>query len=170
MPCSIRRFRKTIISLLAFVISSVAVVAQSSGGIRVISESAIPYAGFLSKANFDQRFPGQIKAGPSALDTGWYVIYQHESLSYYFGPILLESTGEDYLAQLTNTVEGAVQQRPTIMDYRLELSYEPTTSDSETSDSDSSDSESGESGYGSPPPPPPPSLDIWSLVRSVFGF
>ena len=151
--------------LLALMISSVTVAAQSSAGIRVISESAIPYAGFLSQAKFDQRFPGQMKAGPGDLDTGWYVIYEHESLSYYFGPILLESTGEDYLAQLTKTVEGAVQQRPTIMDYRLELSYEPTTSDSETSDSESSGSESG---YGSPPPPP--SFDIWSLVRSVFGF
>ncbi len=159
MQCSLRRLYRTTIGLLVFVISSVAVSAQSSSGIRVISESAIPYAGFLSKANFDQRFPGQMKAGPGDLDTGWYVIYEHESLSYYFGPILLESTGQDYLAQLTQTVEAAVQQRPTITDYRLELSFEPSAS---------SESESNESGYGSPPPPPPSSF--WSLIRSIFGI
>lgn len=151
--------------LLCFATASL--FAQSASGIRVMEESAISYAGFLSKASFDQRFPGEMKSGPADLDSGWYVIYEHESLSYYFGPILLESTGQDYLAQLTQTVEKVVQQRPTITDYRLELSFEP----SETSSAASSESsEESESNYGSPPPPPPQSFDIWSLVRSVFGF
>lgn len=131
--------------------------------IRVIEESAISYTGFLSKARFDQRFPGQIKSGPAELDSGWYVIYEHESLSYYFGPILLESTGQDYLAQLTQTVEAAVQQRPLITDYRLELSFEPTTSGSQEGGSEQSDSE----GNGGSPPPPPSSF--WILLRSIFG-
>ncbi|MFQ3226511.1 MAG: hypothetical protein ACI8Z5_002783 [Lentimonas sp.] len=154
-------------ALLLFVVllSPVSVFAQSAAGIRVIEESAIPYAGFLSEANFNQRFPGKMKSAPAELDSGWYVIYEHESLSYYFGPILLESTGKDYLGQLTQTVEAAVQERPTITDYRLELSFEP--SESSTSESQSED-ESAESGYGSPPPPP--STDIWSLIRSIFGI
>ena len=153
--------------LLVVLLSPADVCAQSASGTRVIEESAIPYAGFLSKANFDQRFPGQMKTIPADLDSGWYVIYEHESLNYYFGPILLESTGKDYLEQLTQTVDAAVQQRPTITDYRLELSFEPSTSASEGSESDSS--ESAESGYGSPPPPPP-STDIWRLIRSIFGI
>jgi len=143
--------------------------AQSAAGIRVIEESAIPYAGFLSKANFDQRFPGQMKSNPADLDSGWYVIYEHAQLNYYFGPILLESTGQDYLEQLTETVEAAVQQRPTITDYRLELSFEPSTAPSASENSES-DSENSESGYGSPPPPPPPATNIWSLIRSIFGI
>lgn len=170
MHCSIFRLYRTFIALIAFAICSAALCAQSSGGIRVISESAIPYAGFLSKANFDQRFPGEMKPGPGDLDTGWYVIYEHESLSYYFGPILLESTGEDYLAQLTRTVESAVQQRPTITDYRLELSYEPSESSSRESSRGSEANESSQSGSSSPPPTQTPSLDIWSLVRGIFGF
>ncbi len=159
---------RTSLWAVLFCFAASSLFAQGASGIRVIEESAIPYAGFLLKARFDQRFPGQIKSGPAELDSGWYVIYEHESLSYYFGPILLESTGQDYLAQLTQTVEAAVKQRPTITDYRLELSFEPTTSGSEASESENS--ESRESGYGSPPPPPPPSFDIWSFVRSVFGF
>ncbi|CAA6676802.1 MULTISPECIES: hypothetical protein [unclassified Lentimonas] len=154
--------------LLVVLVSPVAVHAQSSSGIRVIEESAIPYAGFLSRANFDQRFPGQMKSGPADLDSGWYVIYEHESLSYYFGPILLESTGQDYLEQLRKTVDAAVQQRPTITDYRLELSFEPSASASQGSENDS-DSEDPDSDYGSPPPPEP-STDIWTLIRGVFGF
>ena len=149
--------------ILVLLIGSVECVAQSVAGIRVIEESAISYTGFLSKARFDQRFPGQIKSGPAELDSGWYVIYEHESLSYYFGPILLESTGQDYLAQLTQTVDAAVQQRPSITDYRLELSFEPTTSGSQEGGSEQSDSE----GNGGSPPPPPSSF--WILLRSIFG-
>ena len=110
---------RTSLWVVLFCCAASSLLAQSASEIRVIEESAIPYAGFLSKANFDQRFPGQTKPSPADLDSGWYVIYEHESLSYYFGPILLESTGKDYFAQLTQTVEAAVQQRPTITDYRL---------------------------------------------------
>ena len=156
--------------LLLLLVGSVRADAQGSSGIRVIEESAIPYAGFLSKANFDQRFTGQMKSGPADLDSGWYVIYEHESLNYYFGPILLESTGKDYLEQLTETVEAAVQQRPTIADYRLELSFEPSAASSASDGSESeSDSENSESGYGSPPPPAP-SSSIWTLIRGIFGI
>ena len=156
--------------LLLLLLGSVSGIAQSSSGIRVIEESAIPYAGFLSKAEFDQRFPGEMKAGPADLDSGWYVIYEHESLNYYFGPILLESTGKDYLEQLTETVEAAVLQRPTIADYRLELSFEPSAASSASDGSESeSDSENSESGYGSPPPPAP-SSSIWTLIRGIFGI
>jgi len=149
--------------ILVLLIGSVECVARSVSEIRVIEESAISYTGFLSKARFDQRFPGQIKSGPAELDSGWYVIYEHESLSYYFGPILLESTGQDYLAQLTQTVDAAVQQRPSITDYRLELSFEPTTSGSQEGGSEQSDSE----GNGGSPPPTPSSF--WILLRSIFG-
>jgi hypothetical protein len=155
--------------ILVLLIGSANGVAQSVSEVRVIEESAISYTGFLSKARFDQRFPGQIKAGTADLYSGWYVIYKHESLSYYFGPILLESTGQDYLEQLTQTVEAAVQQRPSITDYRLELSFEPSTSAGEGSESESSESEDSERGYDSPPPPQPPS-NIWSLMRSIFGI
>jgi hypothetical protein len=159
--------------LLVLLIGSANGVAQSVSEVRVIEESAISYTRFLSKARFDQRFPGQIKAGTADLYSGWYVIYKHESLSYYFGPILLESTGQDYLEQLTQTVEAAVQQRPSITDYRLELSFEPSEASSTEGAESSGSSAESEGNDGSPPPPPPPpppSFDIWSLVRSVFGF
>jgi hypothetical protein len=92
------------------------------------------------------------------------VIYEHAQLSYYFGPILLQSTGEDYLAQLTKTVEAAVLQRPTIIDYRLELSYEPSQT------TQSAEAETSENSRPSDSPPPSPPSSIWTLLRSVFGF
>ena len=131
--------------------------------IRVIDEAAIPLAGFLSKVDFDQRYPGDLLDHPSKLDTGWYVIYEHESLSYYFGPILLESIGNDYFDQLSEIIELAVIQRPSIQDYRFELSYEPNAS--------SSESKSTEPSTQNPlPPQAPPKPSFWSFVKKVFGF
>lgn len=133
----------------------------ASAEIRVLKETAIPFTGFLSKADFDQRFPGKRLAGPAELDAGWYVIYEHAALSYYFGPILLESTGRDYLERLTGIVEAAVDQRPSITDYRLELTYEPSTPP------DGATSPRVES---PPPPPPPPPPSIWGFFRRLFGL
>ena len=135
---------------------------------RVIEAGAIPFTAFLSKADFDQRYPGQELTDLSQLDPGWYVIYQHESLSYYFGPVLLESTGQDYLTHLTQTVENAVAQRPSIQDYRLELSYEPSHSNT-PADAAAPDASNREPGAGpAGPPPPPPS--IWTFFRRLFGL
>ncbi|TVP75929.1 MAG: hypothetical protein EA353_12950 [Puniceicoccaceae bacterium] len=137
--------------------------------IRVIEEAAIPLTHFLTKADFDQRFPGELIDDPADLNTGWYVIYQHESLNYYFGPILLESIGQDYLAQLRETVEAAVSRRPSIQDYRLELSFEPST----PSSAGSTQSEPPADEVSRPsslPPQPEPKPSFWSRVKRVFGF
>jgi hypothetical protein len=131
--------------------------------IRVIDETAIPFAGFLANVDFDQRYPGELFDDPAKLDAGWYVIYEHESLNYYFGPILLESIGKDYLDQLSETVEAAVTQRPSIQNYRLELSYEPSASTYE--------SKSTEPSTQNPlPPQTPPKPSFWSFVKKVFGY
>ena len=96
-------------------------------------------------------------------DDGWYVIYAHESLNYYFGPILLESIGKDYLDQLSETVEAAVTQRPSIQNYRLELSYEPNAS--------SYDRNNNEPSTQNPlPPQTPPTPSFWSFVKKIFGY
>lgn len=144
-------------------------LSSAHGQIRVIEEEAIPFTRFLSKADFDQRYPGTILDGPSKLDTGWYVIYEHESLSYYFGPILLESTGQDYFEQLEATVGEAVDQRPTIEGYRLELSFEPNaSSSSSTAPTNPPTEESPASSAGTPQPAPKSS--IFDVIKRWFGF
>ena len=131
--------------------------------IRVINEAAIPFAGFLSKVDFDQRYPGDLFDDSAKIDTGWYVIYEHESLNYYFGPILLESIGKDYLDQLSEIVEVAVMQRPSIQDYRLELSYEPSASSFESKNTQPSTQDPL-------PPQAPPKPSFWSFVKKLFGY
>src|SRR5690606_35030416 len=102
----------------------------------------------------------------SELDPGWYVIYEHDSLVYCFGPILLESTGKDYLEQLTGIVEAAVAQRPGITGYQLKLSYEPLAASARRP----SNAEPATPPPSAPPPAPPPQPSIWTFFKRLFGF
>ena len=157
---AVRSFGRGQVFMLLFLVLPALLQARP---IRVINEAAIPFAGFLSKVDFDQRYPGDLFDDPAKLDSGWYVIYEHESLNYYFGPILLESIGKDYLDQLSEIVEVAVMQRPSIQDYRLELSYEPNAS--------SFESKSTEPSTQDPLPPQAPSKpSFWSIVKKLFGY
>ena len=157
---AVRSFGREQVFALLFLVLPALLQARP---IRVINEAAIPFAGFLSKVDFDQRYPGYLFDDSAKIDTGWYVIYEHESLNYYFGPILLESIGKDYLDQLSETVEAAVTQRPSIKNYRLELSYEPNAS--------SIESKSTESSTQDPLPPQAPlKPSFWSFVKKLFGY
>lgn len=143
-------------------VSSLGLRAQAAESIRVIEATAIPYLRFLSKPDFDARYPGELLPERSQLEPGWYVVYQHQALNYYFGPILLQVTGEDYRSQLQAVVASAVAQRPSIQDYELALRYEPESKPvAEPSPSASPSSDTGAT-------PPPPSL--WNWVRRIFGF
>ena len=169
-----RYISKPYLWVLIFLLFQHLTFAQVDLGIRVIDESAISYMEFLSKRAFDQRFPGQIKSGPADLESGWYVIYTHENLNYYFGPILLESTGQDYLMQLTKIVDAAVEQRPEIEGYQLLLNYEPSVDffgDSGNSTDSGGDTE-GSNGMISEEQPietPQPS-GFWGFIRRIFGM
>lgn len=160
------RARSPRLLLLAFLLGSSTAQAQTPTDLRVIKENAIPFTRFLSKADFDQRFPGERLTDVAQLDIGWYVIYQHESINYYFGPILLESTGQDYLEQLKATVGNAVTQRPSIEGYRLELSYEPQVSPQPNNPSNPPESNEPSSFPSAPPPPP----SIFDFFKRLFGF
>lgn len=155
----LRSFGRSQFYVLLFLVFPAIVQARP---IRVIDEVAIPFTGFLAKVDFDQRYSGELFDDPAKLDTGWYVIYEHETLNYYFGPILLESIGKDYLDQLSRIVQVAVMQRPSIQDYRLELSYEPSVSSFDNSNEPSTQNPQ--------PPQALPKSSFWSFVKKVFGY
>lgn len=166
------KLQKSLVFIFFLHLSSGLALADLS--IRAIDESAIPYMEFLSKEAFDQRFPGQIKSELADLEKGWYVIYIHKQLNYYFGPILLKSTGQDYLSQLEKTVEAAVEQRPVIKDFQLILSYEPSTATSENSGHSSrpNDGNGRSDGVenGEQPDEVQQPSGFWEVVRRIFGF
>lgn len=169
--CGWRLFCSLTVSLLS--LAPVLCLAESSGGFRVIDESAIAYMEFLSKADFDQKFPGRIYADSAELEGGWYVIYEHQKLNYYFGPILLKSIGQDYLAELTQIVDAAVQQRPDIQNYRLVLSYEPSVDlpdDPDNWDGESDHSSRNSAGGNQSTNKPTQPSGFWNFIRRIFGF
>ncbi len=147
---------------ILLMLCSASIVFARPSILRVIEEEAIPFTGFLLKEVFDQDYPGKIVKSNLQLDRGWYVIYQHESLNYYFGPILLRSTGEDYLEQLRGIVEEAVARRPDIRNYRLELSYEPSVSNTPVEADPESSSPSGL-------PQSSQSWGIFDFLRRLLG-
>ncbi len=150
---------------LSFVFALPSVRAAGDASLRVMPEEAIPFTSFLEKAEFDRRFPGERVASAEELEPGWYVTYEHESLSYYFGPILLESTGRDYRLELESIVDEAVARRPSITGYTIDLRYEPTVV-REDGSGKAPDSASG------PPMPPQPksSFNLFDMIRRIFGF
>lgn len=143
-------------------VSSLGLRAQAAESIRVIEATAIPYLRFLSKPDFDARYPGELLPERSQLEPGWYVVYQHQALNYYFGPILLQVTGEDYRSQLQAVVASAVAQRPSIQGYKLTLRYEPKAVPA----AEPSQPQSAAPAAGATPPQP----SLWDWVRRVFGF
>ncbi len=165
-----RRSRSFVFVAALLCLLSARVLGAQTTALRVIEEEAIPFAAFLSKADFDQRYPGKMVADHSQLTAGWYVLYQHESLNYYFGPILLQSTGEDYLAQLQGIVGQAVAQRPTIEGYRLELRYEPSVPAAAPSGATGSGSPSSSNSSGGGTPQPSQSWGLFDFFRRLFGL
>lgn len=171
----VSRISRQVRLLASYVFLLSALTAQAK--LRVIEESAIPYTGFLSKADFDQRFPGELFENPNSVESGWYVVYEHQSLNYYFGPMPLESTGRDYLAQLRTIVDEAVAQRPSIQEYILELKQAPfdsgegTGAESSAQAGEYPESESAESaGSSAGGSPPSSSFNIWKMIKGLFGL
>ena len=154
------KYRPLVYSLALFT-TYVSSFSMLTANIRIMDEAAIAYTAFLSKAEFDQRFPGKMVSDLTELENGWYVIYEHQGLNYYFGPILLQSTGRDYLAQLKQIVVAALEQRPSIQEYRLTLRFEPSSQfDSGAGDEDVVISNEDADDSNS----------FWTKVREFFGF
>jgi hypothetical protein len=154
--------------LLALVLLPLLVgLGLAHGGPRLLPPEAIAFSGFLSKAEFDERFPGRIIEDTATLPQGWYVRYQHEALVYLFGPVRFAATAEDYAASLRRIVSDAVRQRPELANHEIAVIALPDDTDSDTSPS-RPDSEPRDSRAGGPPQPPPPPEPWWQRLLGIF--
>ena len=73
----------------------------------VFPTSAIEAAWELNAEEFKQEFPGIDFTNQELTDEGWYVRYQHENLTYFFGPIESPAdarTHEQAMHQVRNDV------------------------------------------------------------------
>ena len=162
-----RRTMKTRIALTVLLTGSF-ISLPLAASIRILEETAIPYTRFLSKAEFDQRFPGEVHRDGTGLAAGWYIFYSQESLRYLFGPVALRATGQDYLGELRTILADVVDQRPALSDHTLRLVQMPYDLDiisgqrAETS-RDSSEPKAEEQKK-------PESSGFWGLLKRLFGF
>jgi len=115
---------------------------------------AISYSAFLSKAEFDARFPGEAVQAANLLPHGWYVRYQHETLTYWFGPVRFRSVADDYASQLRGIVAQAQGARPELEGHTITVLALPE----EARTAEDIPSEPERRSPGAPSAPEPPSL------------
>ncbi len=72
---------------------------------KIFPINSINYIAYFSKAAFDELYPGvELGKGTQLDETAYYVAYQHENLTYYFGPEIDFTTVEMYQVELDKTV------------------------------------------------------------------
>jgi hypothetical protein len=77
------------------------------------------YIGELEKIDFDNMFPGEVLQNLEIeLKGQQYLVYEHKSLSYYFGPSESKEILEQYKAVLDPIVEQVKQKRASLSDAR----------------------------------------------------
>lgn len=130
---------------------------------------SLNYIQFMKKADFDKRFPGKLLQGESLPEQeGFYIVYEHESLAYYFGPAEHRSVAEIYKAELDKVVaevQGMREQLKSAKTYILKLPEEQTT------DSSQPQTEKQET-LPAPTPQPEPEQDEpwWTKLFRALGF
>ena len=97
-------------ALLAFLSLCTAALADS----RQLPMRSINYMSYFNKAEFDERFPGKPIRGKTPTEVGYYVVYEHESLVYYFGPDEIKTIADMYKRELDRVV-GIVKEKREIL-------------------------------------------------------
>lgn len=76
---------------------------------------SIFYIGEMSQNDFRSLYPGKVISGPEQeLSEGYYLVYEHESLFYFFGPAKNPSLLSGYKEVLDNIVVQVKNKRPSL--------------------------------------------------------
>jgi hypothetical protein len=80
---------------------------------------SIPASGLLSAADFRARYPGiELETG-IPFEDGWYLVYRHAGLTYFFGPEDDRAYLEPWESRLRNIVTTATEVRPQLESARI---------------------------------------------------
>ncbi len=110
---------RTLIVMAAAVLFAHAASAVSGG--RVLPVEAIDASATMRAADFHEAFPG-VKASPEVLGVpGYFVVYEHENLRYYFGPVNGFGEARVWEDRLLAIREEVVAQRPALATSRVYL-------------------------------------------------
>jgi hypothetical protein len=107
-----RRFHISIVFLVLLCCSKSTIFAYS----KMLPINSINYIAYFSKAEFDELYPGvKLGKGKQLDETVYYVAYQHENLTYYFGPEVDLTAAEIYKVELDKTVRIVQGKRSTLL-------------------------------------------------------
>lgn len=84
--------------------------------VEAISDSAV-----LSRNEFDKRYPGIDATQFGLTDEGWYVRYQHELLTYLYGPILDVDDARRQKMQLEEIRLNLVLKNPKLSSSKIDI-------------------------------------------------
>ncbi|MCC5804979.1 MAG: hypothetical protein JJU00_01505 [Opitutales bacterium] len=99
----------------------VVVTAAAVSGGRVLPVEAIDASATMRAADFNEAFPG-VRATPDVLGVpGYFVVYEHENLRYYFGPVNGFGEARVWEDRLLAIRGDVVAQRPALATSRVYL-------------------------------------------------
>jgi hypothetical protein len=102
---------KSIIFILMFSYSSQSLTALN----RLLPLESILYIGLMEKKEFEQLYPGSDFEQPSVfLSDGFYLVYEHEALKYFFGPSEDQFTCDRYKEKLDEVVDAVQKKRQSL--------------------------------------------------------
>lgn len=146
---------------------------------RILPTNAISYTGYVGKQEFDTLFPGErIKANETPSDPGYYVVYQHENLVYFFGPEPTFFAAELYKDDLDLIVEEVQVKRAHLKSAKTSVQKFPQDSNAKTAEQNESEGpnehgtqkpESPEKNKGTSSTPPQPK-SWWQRLFDIFKF
>jgi len=145
---------------------------------RILPTKAINYTRYLHKQAFDDMFPGTpLQPGATPQAAGYYVVYQHEHLTYYFGPEKSEIAAELYLEDLDKVVDIVKSKRARLQSATTSIEAFPqplSRPQTEQNPAPSSAEKNNPPATSPRPSQPNPSPDApepwWKKVLKVFGF
>ncbi len=87
----------------------------------VFPVEAIEESRYLPAEEWESAYPGINITGISLADEGYYVRYQHENLSYFFGPIDTLDEAQEHLLVLEEVKAELVAKCPTLSTSKVDV-------------------------------------------------
>lgn len=138
---------------------------------KQIPLDALNYIHFLKKADFDARFPGvALAANTRPTSEGYYIVYTHESLTYYFGPTEDTIIAEVYKQELDRIVAEVQSMRSHLDSARTYLIQIPEERSTPSEKTNTPPEQSTEEPTSSPQQEQEDSQPWWKRLFRALGF
>ena len=112
---------QTLLALLTIIAAFATEALAQERKIIIYPVEAIVDSAELSKAQFDQRYPGIDITRYGLMDEGWYVRYTHELLTYIYGPIQDLDYARKQKALLEEIRLNLVLKNPKLSSSKIEI-------------------------------------------------